>query len=80
MAVEEDRFDALDDDALLRHLVDVAAQRRERLMLEQRGGVWIAESTLSGGLSGRTVMLGAAGTDRRSAMLGLARKFEANRF
>jgi hypothetical protein len=38
--------------------------------------VWIAESILSG----RTVMLGAAGTDRRSAMLGLARKFEANRF
>jgi hypothetical protein len=37
-----DQFDALDDDALVQHLVDVAAPRRERLMLEPRGGVWIA--------------------------------------
>ncbi|MGH2883648.1 MAG: hypothetical protein ACRDPA_13285 [Solirubrobacteraceae bacterium] len=80
MAVQEDRFDALDDDALLQHLVDVAAERRERLFIDERDGAWIAETVKSGGLSGRTVMLGAAGPDRRSAMLGLARKFEANRF
>jgi hypothetical protein len=80
MAVQEDRFDALDDEALLQHLVEVAAERRELLVLEQRDGVWIAETVLSGGLSGRTVMLGAARPDRRSAMLGLARKVEANRF
>lgn len=80
MAVQEDRFDALDDDALLQHLVDVAAERRERLFINERDGAWIAETVKTGGLSGRTVMLGAAGPDRRSAMLGLARKFEANRF
>ena len=80
MAVQEDRFDALDDDALLRYLMDGADERREHLVIEQRGVDWIAETLVSGGLSGRAVMLGAAGTDRRSAMLGLARKFEADRF
>ncbi len=50
-------------------------------MIEQRGDGWIAETFESGGLSGgRSVMLGAAGRDRRVAMLGLARKFEAARW
>jgi hypothetical protein len=81
MAVQEDRFDALDEEALLNHLTEGAAERRESLVIEQRGGQWIAETVESGGLSGgRSVMLGAAGQDRRSAMVGLARKFEAARF
>jgi hypothetical protein len=50
-------------------------------VIEQRGDRWIAETFESGGLSGgRSVMLGAAGPDRRTAMLGLARKFEAARW
>jgi len=80
MAVRENRYDALDDEALLRHLSEEADRRREGLTIEQRSGQWIAESYLRDGLSsGRTVMLGAAGLDRRTAMLGLAEKFEANR-
>lgn len=81
MAVQDDPFAALDDDALLHYLNDGATQRRETLVIEPRGGEWIAETFESGGLSsGRSVMLGAAGLDRRSAMLGLARKFEAARW
>jgi hypothetical protein len=81
MAVQEDRYDALDDEALLRHLSEQADRRREHLMIEQRAGQWIAESYQTDGLSsGRSVMLGAAGPDRRAAMLGLAQKFEANRW
>jgi hypothetical protein len=80
MAVE-DRYDALDDEALLRHLSEEADRRRERLTIEQRAGQWIAESYQTDGLSsGRSVMLGAGGPDRRTAMLGLAQKFEANRW
>ena len=81
MAVQEDRYDALDDEALLRHLSEQAGRRREHLTIEQRAGQWIAESYQTDGLSsGRPVMLGAAGPDRRAAMLGLAQKFEANRW
>ncbi len=48
-------------------------------MIEQRSGQWIAETCQTDGLSsGRSVMLGAAGPDRRTAMLGLAHKFDAN--
>jgi hypothetical protein len=80
MAVEQDHFDALDDGALVGFLTDEAVKRRERVQVEQRGGGWVAESYQTDGLSsGRSVMLGAAGPDRRTAMLGLARKFEANR-
>jgi hypothetical protein len=71
MAVQEDRYDALDDEALLRHLSEQADKRREHLTIEQHSGQWIAESYQTDGLSsGRSVMLGAAGpTDarRRSA-------------
>ena len=81
MAVQEDRFEGLDDEALMKYLTDGADERRETLVVEQRGGEWIAETFESGGLSsGRSVMLGAAGQDSRSAMLGLARKFEAARW
>lgn len=80
MAVDQDRFDALDDEALAQLLGEEASERRERLTIEQRAGGWVAESYQTDGLSsGRSVMLGAAGPDRRSAMIGLARKFEANR-
>ena len=80
-AIEEDRFDAIDDEALESYLTKGADERRETLVIEQRGDRWIAETFESGGLSGgRSVMLGAAGPDRRAAMLGLARKFEAARW
>ena len=81
MTVEEDRFEAIDDESLLGYLTEGADQRRETLVIEQRGAEWIAETFESGGLSGgRSLMLGAAGPDRRTAMLGLARKFEAARW
>jgi len=80
MAVQENRFETLDDEALLRHLADVANKRREHLVIEERAGAWIAETWTSGGLAGRSVMLGATGSNRRSAMLGLARRFEADRW
>jgi hypothetical protein len=81
MATQHDPYDALDDEALLRHLIEEADRRREGLTIEQREGRWVAESYLKDGLSsGRTVMLGGAGPDRRTAMLGLARKFEVSRW
>lgn len=81
MAVDQDRFDALDDEALTRLLSEEAGKRRERLHIEQSAGGWVAETYQTDGLSsGRSVMLGAIGPDRRTAMLGLARKFEANRW
>ena len=80
MATQEDRFDALNDDALVQLLTNEADRRREHLMIEGRADGWVAETYESGGLSsGRSVMLGAVGPDRRTAMLALARKFEANR-
>jgi hypothetical protein len=80
MAVHEDRLGALDDEALIHFLSEEAGRRRERLHVAQRDGDWVAESYQTDELSsGRSVMLGAVGPDRRSAMLGLARKFEANR-
>ena len=81
MAVQQDRFDALDDEGLVQALTDEATRRRQHVRVEERAGQWVAESYQTDGLSsGRSVMLGAAGPDRRSAMLGLARKFEANRW
>lgn len=80
MAVENDRYGALDDEALLRHLSEEADRRREGLTIEQRSGQWIAETYLRDGLSsGRTVMLAAGGPDRRTAMRGLAEMFDTNR-
>lgn len=81
MAVDQDRFDTLDDEALAELLSEEAGKRRERLRVEERADGWVAESYQTDGLSsGHSVMLGAAGPDRRTAMLGLARKFEANRW
>jgi MoxR-like ATPase len=81
MATQADRFDALDDEALAKHLVDEAERRREHLSIEERDGRWVAQTWQTDGLSsGRTVTLGAAGPDRRTAMLGLAEKFEAARW
>lgn len=78
MATQASRFDALDDEALARYLVEEAERRREQLSVEEHDGRWVAETWQTDGLSsGRSVMLGAAGPDRRSAMLGLAEKFEA---
>jgi hypothetical protein len=80
MPPEETRFDALDDEALLQHLIEETERRREHLVIEPRRGAWIAETYKLGGLAGRSVMLGATAPDRRAAMLGLAEKFEANRW
>jgi hypothetical protein len=81
MAIQENRFDTLDDEALLQHLVAETEKRREHLTIEERHGEWVAETYQSDGLSaGRSVMLGASGPNRREAMLGLAEKFEANRW
>lgn len=81
MALKETRFETLDDDALLQLLTDETDRRRERLVIVERGGTWIAETYQTDGLSsGRSVMLGAIGPDRRTAMVGLAEKFEADRW
>jgi hypothetical protein len=61
-------------------LADEATRRRERLTIEQKAGGWVAATYQTDGLSsGRSVMLGATGPDRRTAMLGLADKLLANR-
>jgi hypothetical protein len=80
MAIQEENFEALDDESLASYLADEAARRREHLAIAERGGAWVAETYQTDGLSsGRSVMLGAAGPDRRTAMLGLAQKLVANR-
>jgi hypothetical protein len=80
MSIQENRFDTLDDDSLASYLADEAARRRERLSIGKRGAGWIAETYQTDGLSsGRSVMFGATGPDRRTAMLGLAEKLLANR-
>lgn len=73
MAVQQDQFDALDDDALLLHLEQVAGRRREYLELGTRSGQWFAETWTDSGFAGKSVMFAAQGPDRRAAMLGLAR-------
>ncbi len=80
MTTQEEQFDALDDESLASYLADEVARRREKLAIAERGGGWVAETYQTDGLSsGRSVMLGAAGPDRRTAMLELARKLVANR-
>jgi hypothetical protein len=84
MAVQQDRFDAMDDDALLGHLEMAANKRREQLVLGDRTSnlgttEWVAETVMEGGLSGRTVMFSATGSSRREAMLALARVLDGNR-
>jgi hypothetical protein len=80
MSLQEENLEALDDEGLASYLADEVARRREHLSIAQQGGGWVAETYQTDGLSsGRSVMLGAAGPDRRTAMLGLARKLVANR-
>ena len=78
MAVPQDRFEAMSDDDLVRHLQVLAQERRDDLAIRERTsdlGVpeWIAEISHVGGLAGRTVMYAARGASRREAMLALAR-------
>lgn len=80
MPMEKARLDALDDEALLQYLTDETDRRREHLVIAERSGAWVAETYEVGALSGRSVMLGATGPDRHTAMLGPAEKFEANRW
>ena len=80
MATEEEHLEALDDASLANYLADEALRRREKLSIAERGGRWVAETYQTDRLSsGRSVMLGAAGRDRRTAMLELAEKLETNR-
>ena len=80
MATPDEQFEALSDESLANYLTEEVSRRREHLSVQQRGGGWVAETYQTDGLSsGRSVMLGAAGPDRRTAMLGLARKLAANR-
>ena len=81
MATDPHPYDTLDDEVLLRHLSEEADRREEGLAIEQRAGQWIAESYLRDGLSsGRSVMLGAEAPHQRTAMLGLAQKFDDYRW
>lgn len=81
MAVHDDRLDALDDEGLIKFLSAEAGRRRVCLHVAHRGDDWVAESYQTDALSsGNAVILGAAGPDRTSAMLSLARKFEASRW
>ena len=78
MSSQQDRFDAMSDDALVGHLQAAAHERREQLAIGERTGQlgtteWVAETVMEGGLSGRTVMFAATGGSRREAMLALAR-------
>jgi hypothetical protein len=60
MAMQEDRYDTLDDETLSRHLSEQAERRRGHLVIEQYSGHWIAETYQTDGLSsGRSVTLGA---------------------
>lgn len=84
MAVQQDRFDAMSDDDLVRHLEMAANERRDELAIGERTGrlgtaEWVAEIWHEGGLAGRTVMFSATGGSRREAMLALARRLESNR-
>ena len=80
MATEEEHLEALDDASLANYLADEALRRREKLSIAERSGRWFAETYQTDRLSsGRSVMLGAAGPDRRTAMLELAEKLETNR-
>jgi hypothetical protein len=74
MAPSLDRFDALDDDALYRYLADRAATRDEYLVVEEHADGWVAETWNESGKASTRVAFSAQGRDRRTAMLGLARK------
>lgn len=81
MAVEQDRFDAMSDEALVNHLEAAANERRDQLEISQREGrlgnpEWVAEIWHEGGLAGRTMLFAAPGETRRAAMQGLARLLE----
>jgi hypothetical protein len=82
MAVQQDRFDAMSDGDLVRHLETAANERRDQLTIGERAGQlgapeWVAEIWHEGGLAGRVVMFSATGDSRREAMLALARRLES---
>ena len=78
MSTEQDQFDAMDDDSLLRYLENVATKRDEHLEIGEVRGVWVAETLSMGGRAGRRVVFGGEGADRRAAMLDLARRLPRN--
>jgi hypothetical protein len=70
-----DNVDRLSDDALLEYLVDRARKDGMRVVIEERGGEWVAESRARSGLGGYMVVGRASGPDRRTAMLRLVDQF-----
>jgi hypothetical protein len=73
-----DQFDAMDDVSLLRHLENVAAERKEHLEIDEVRGEWVAETWSESGLAGRRAVFRGVGADRRTAMLDLARRLPTN--
>jgi hypothetical protein len=90
MFAEQDQFDAMDDQSLLRYLENVARKRDEQLEIgevvaERQGNVeiegraaWVAETLSATGLAGRRVVFRGGGADKRAAMLDLARRLPSN--
>jgi hypothetical protein len=90
MFEEQDQFDAMDDQSLLRYLENVATERDERLQIgevvaEREGNLeiegqaaWVAETWSTTGLAGKRVAFRGEGADRRAAMLDLARRVPSN--
>lgn len=90
MSTERDQFDAMDDQSLLRYLENVATEREVRLEIgevvaKREGdleigvrGEWVAETWSEGGLPDERLTFRGEGTDRRAAMLDLARRLPSN--
>ena len=90
MSTKRDQFDAMDDQSLLRYLENVATEREVQLEIgeveaEREGnleirvrGVWVAETWSESGPAGRRLAFRGEGTDRRAAMLDLARRLPSN--
>jgi hypothetical protein len=74
MTTDQDHFEAMYDQSLLRHLQIAAARREEQLAVREIHGEWVAETLSSGGLAGRTAVFRGIGVDRRTAMMELARR------
>jgi hypothetical protein len=78
MATEQDQFDAMDDQSLLRYLENVAAEREEHLEIEEVRGDWVAETWSESGQAGKRAVFRGEGADPRAAMLDLLRRLPSN--
>jgi len=78
MATEQDQFDAMDDQSLLRYLENVAAAREEHFEIGEVRGEWVAETWSEAGQVGKRAVFRGEGSGRREAMLDLARRLPSN--